>query len=246
MKRVLILSDNQQVISNFIEVQRQVGTPGYDFAFGCSDKERSLELSRKFGFEVKLVRLSEPKEIDRIIKKYCLVISLHCQQVFPKGLIDKVRCINVHPGYLPDNRGWYPHIFAMVFQLKAGVTIHEISDKIDAGAIIVRKETPYSWADTSLELYGRILEEEKEILRDNLNALLRGSYNTLIPEFTGKLVRKIDFEDLKEIDLNEVTTYGRVINRLRALTHGDYLNAFFVNPDNGKRIYIKITLKEVE
>src|SRR5690349_163732 len=65
-----------------------------------------------------------------------VVISLHSKQIFPPGLVSGARCVNVHPGLNPFNRGWTPHVFSLVNGLPAGATIHEIDAEIDHGAII--------------------------------------------------------------------------------------------------------------
>jgi hypothetical protein len=47
---------------------------------------------------------------------------------------------------------------------------------------------------------------------------------------------------LCELDLDEKLTALQFINRLRALSHGDFKNAYFTNPENGEKIYININL----
>ena len=59
----------------------------------------------------------------------------------------------------------------------------------------------------------------------------------------GNINYKADFDALCPIDLNEPATYGAVIDRLRALTHAPYQNAYFVDTD-GKKVYVGITLRK--
>ena len=53
---------------------------------------------------------------------------------------------------------------------------------------------------------------------------------------------KKDFNDLLELDLDESTTVRKVIDKLRALTHGNYNNAYFIDDITGQKIYIGVTL----
>ena len=53
-------------------------------------------------------RLNVHKQVSNITKNYNLVMSIHCKQLFPTELVNNVRCVNVHPGLNPYNRGWFP------------------------------------------------------------------------------------------------------------------------------------------
>ena len=89
------------------------------------------------------------RNVEWISTNYDLVISVHCLQFFPKNLVNNIRCINIHPGYNPINRGWYPQVFAIVHDLGIGATIHEMDEKLDNGPIIARELlTKLEW-DTS-------------------------------------------------------------------------------------------------
>jgi methionyl-tRNA formyltransferase len=220
-KRILVLTDNAQIYSKFNKIVASSNYP-QKFSFFCSKETnffrensvQSLKIKTKLGF---------------IIDNFDLVISLHCKQIFPSKLIEKIKCINVHPGYNPINRGWYPQIFAIIYNLPIGATIHEMDEKVDHGPIIDRVFVKKYEYDTSLSLYNRVLDAEIELVRKNLKRILDGKYRTFIPESEGNLFLINDFNKLKEINLNKKTTYKEVIDYLSAMTHGDYNNAYFID-----------------
>jgi methionyl-tRNA formyltransferase len=172
------------------------------------------------------------------------VFSLHCKQFFPPELISNVKCINIHPGYNPLNRGWYPQVFSIIHDLPIGATIHEIDNKLDHGPIIDREFVQKYIYDTSESLYNRVLDMEIQLLKKNLLPILKNDYSILIPEEEGNLFLKKDFNNLLEIDLNKEYKAIDLINILRALTHGKYSNAFYYNKSNGRKIFISINLHE--
>ncbi len=91
------------------------------------------------------------KECDNsFFDKYILFISLHCKQIFPQRLTDNYRCINIHPGYNPYNRGWFPQVFSILNKNTAGVTIHEIDQELDHGPIIYQEKNRYKNVATPL------------------------------------------------------------------------------------------------
>jgi len=182
------------------------------------------------------------KQIEYIIENYQLVISVHCFQFFPKKLVESVRCINIHPGYNPINRGWYPQVFAIINDLPIGATIHEMDEKLDNGGIIAREFVPkYKW-DTSLSLYNRVLKKEVELFDKYFYQIITNTYIIIEPENKGNLYTKKDFKELLEIDLSEKGTFDSFYNRLRALSHGNYRNAFFIDEGSGKKIFINLEI----
>jgi methionyl-tRNA formyltransferase len=189
--------------------------------------------------DVKIINI---KEDWQLLIEFDIIFSLHSKSIFPNELVLKKRCINIHPGLNPFNRGWYPQIFSIINKLPVGVTIHEIDCELDHGPIIAQREIEIFEWDTSLSLYNRILEAEIEILDLHLQEIIDGNYNKANPASEGNLNFKIDFNRLCKIDLQQSATYGEVIDRLRALTHGDLKNAYFFDSRTGEKIYARIEL----
>ena len=163
--------------------------------------------------------------------------------MFPNKLVDNHRCINVHPGLNPYNRGWYPQVFSIINKKPIGVTIHEMDRELDHGPIIYQEELEIFSYDTSYDIYQRILSKEIELLDQNLESLIDGKYETIIPKSQGNLNCKSDFDKLCKIDLNEQGSFGYFIDLLRATTFVNYDNAYFCD-ENGNKIYVSIKLKK--
>src|SRR3989344_3288025 len=62
--------------------------------------------------------------------------------LFPKG------CLNIHPAYLPYNRGAYPNVWSIIDTTPAGVTIHYIDEAVDTGGIVAQAEIEVLPIDT--------------------------------------------------------------------------------------------------
>ena len=123
-----------------------------------------------------------------------------------------------------------------------GVTIHEIDDKLDHGPIIARELVEKYDYDTSESLYNRILAKEIDLLNRYLLVILKNNYSTITPENEGNIYFKKDFNNLLEINLDENYRAGDLINKLRALTHGNYNNAYFLDSKTGEKIFVGINL----
>lgn len=178
-----------------------------------------------------------------LIGEYDLIISAHCKKIFDKKLIESTRIVNIHPGLNPYNRGMYPHIFSIVNGLPTGATIHEVDEKIDNGDIIVQKEVQMYMYEDSKELHERIMKVEMELFESHFDEIIYGTYTKTKPHIEGNINYKKDFKELCEIPLWDVDTFEGHINKLRALTYGDYKNAYFYDED-GNKIYIKVELSK--
>jgi methionyl-tRNA formyltransferase len=68
-----------------------------------------------------------------------IVVSVSCPQIFKKELIDipSFGCLNIHGAALPHYRGVLPSFWMLANrEEEAGVTIHFVVEKIDAGDIV--------------------------------------------------------------------------------------------------------------
>lgn len=189
------------------------------------------------------VDIKDSKSVLKSIELYDLIISLHCKQRFPDELVSSVECINIHPGFNPYNRGWYPQVFSIINKKQAGATIHLMDEEIDHGEIIDQMKVDVKKSDTSLDVYERVLRAEKKLIKKNLARLINGDFSTERPEVEGNYNSLDDFRSLCQLDLGNVATLSEHVDMLRALSHGKFKNAFFYD-ENGKKIFIRLSLEE--
>ena len=52
-----------------------------------------------------------------------------------------------------------------------------------------------------------------------------------------------DFNKLCVIDLDEKVTMKEAIDKLRALSHGNYKNAYFIS-SNGEKVFLKLDVEK--
>jgi len=247
--------DEKSPIGYFIKYEwsnnhmKILGVTNHQRVFGFS---RRILLSK--GFDVDFVTSSVgqtikdlpivdvKKEADRIVSEYDLVFSFHCKQIFPESLTSGTRCINFHPGFNPYNRGWFPHIFSMVNGLPTGVTVHEMDKYIDKGRIIYQEKVSIEESDDSEKVYDKIMKLEEKIMMDKFEDIINKKYSTFVPE-KGNCNTKVDYEKFRKIDLDQKLSFRECLNFLRALTHSDYKNGYFIDKE-GNKIFIKILLEK--
>ncbi len=233
IQRIAVFSDNPKLLEKISEMIPKDVIVDYF----CSIYSKPTDF-----VDLSVNVLDIKKDYLQLIDIYKLVLSIHCKQIFPEELVKRIKCINLHPGYNPINRGWYPQVFSIIHGLETGATLHEMDEKLDHGNIIDRRKVEIDSFDTSLRLYNKIVRAELELVKENLSKILVGDYVAIKPENNGNVFLKKDYEKLKEIDLNKKGTYKEVINHLRAMTHGNFNNAFYIDSITNKKIFIKIDL----
>lgn len=224
------------MLDAFQKIAQEKGAENRFFYYCSSNDDKSIKLRN-----IHVIRLKECDESWFL--KYDVFISVHCKQKFPKEMVEKYRCINIHPGLNPYNRGWFPHVFSILNGLPIGVTIHEMDAELDHGPIIYQREIKAESFETSEDIYQRILQTEIEMIREYFFELITGEYIAVQMNEEGNLNYKKNFTDICELDLGEKATMREHLNLLRALTFSGYNNAFY--KENGRTVYVKVSF-EVE
>ena len=233
--KICVFTDNSYIYEGFSALLPRFTEHTFDFFY--SPWNRAFSPRENF----RPLRLKDQGR--DFYESYDLFLSLHSKQLFPTELVENHLCINVHPGLNPFNRGWFPQVFSILNGLPCGVTIHKMDAELDHGPILWQEEVPLLASDTSKDIYDRILKKELELLENHLGDLLAGNYSLTPMPHEGNINYKADFDALCRIDRDEPATYGAVIDRLRALTHAPYENAYFID-DDGKKVYVGIILRK--
>jgi methionyl-tRNA formyltransferase len=156
-------------------------------------------------------------------------------EIFPAGVI------NLHPAYLPYNRGAYPNVWSIVEDTPAGVTLHYVDDGVDTGDIIAQREIPVEPIDTGETLYRRLEKACVELFKETW-PLIRSGQSPRFPQRKdeGTYHRISDIERIDRIDLERTYTAKQLIDIIRARTFPPYPSAYFEY--QGRKVYLRLQL----
>jgi methionyl-tRNA formyltransferase len=160
-------------------------------------------------------------------------------ELFPLG------CINLHPAFLPYNRGAYPNVWSIVEGTPAGATLHYVDTGVDTGNIIAQYQVPVHPTDTGERLYQRLEQACIELFRETW-PLVRSGQAPRYPQdpHAGTLHRVRDVARLDAIDPDTKYTARELIDIIRARTFPPYPGAYFEL--EGKRVYLRLQLLSEE
>ena len=114
-----------------------------------------------------------------------IVVVADFGQIISKDIIDlpKYGCINVHPSILPKYRGAAPVNWAIINGDKTtGVTILFVTEKLDAGDIILQKEIEINNDETSITLAKKLYNHGASLLIDAIEKIILGKDSPITQE----------------------------------------------------------------
>lgn len=186
--------------------------------------------------------LNEPKTLDAIRHlQPDIAISVYFGYVFKKSFLDLFPrgCINLHPAFLPYNRGAYPNVWSIIDGTPAGTTLHYVNVGIDTGDIISQKQIVTNITDTGETLYRRLESASVDLFKETWPKILTGDIHPVSQSICGGTCHKVnDVDKIDEIDLNRNYNAGELINILRARTFPSHQGAYIIQ--NQKKIYVNI------
>ena len=130
-----------------------------------------------------------------------LGLSVHYQRILPDTMIESYEGLwNLHPGFLPWGRGFYPVFWALWERSPAGATLHEITSQLDAGPIVEQLEVKVEPSDTGGSLHARVQAAEQALFERWWPRILAGDTppSTAQPSAAGSTHTRGEFLELKQ------------------------------------------------
>ncbi|MFA5147191.1 MAG: formyltransferase family protein [Candidatus Omnitrophota bacterium] len=164
------------------------------------------------------------------------ILCIHFPYIVTKEVlaIPSRGVLNLHPAYLPYNRGWHTPTWAIWDGTPYGATLHFMDEGVDTGDIVHQKRITVSPDDTADSLYKRVLDLEFEVFKEAWPSLVKGTYERRPqPGSGGTFHTKTDIERIREFDPAGDRT--EIARKLRALTTNSMEEAAYMKIDG--RIY---------
>ena len=174
------------------------------------------------------------------------IICVHYPFIIPQLILDlpKIGVLNLHPAYLPYNKGWHTPTWTILDNTVCGATLHFMSEKLDKGDIVHQKKIEILHSDTANTLYKRILELEFEVFIESFNSIVSLNPDRIKQGNNGSLHKKNDLFEINELNIRENTNVGDFLNKLRALTTNEIKEAAYFKKD-GSKYAVQIKIKKI-
>jgi len=119
--------------------------------------------------------VADPATLD--IPKSDFIFSFYYRRMLPPDILRQAKqgAYNMHGSLLPKYRGRAPVNWAILNgETETGATLHEMTDKPDAGRIVAQERVPIGPDETAVEVFRKVTDAAELVLKNNLNDLLEG------------------------------------------------------------------------
>lgn len=173
-------------------------------------------------------------------------LGIHFPKLIPSEIlhIPKVGFLNLHPAFLPYNKGWHTPSWAILEGTPYGATLHFMTEELDAGDIVHQKQLKILPEDTAHGLYQKVLALEEEVFKEAFPLLLTLHPPRQAQKGGGTVHSRKKLEEVRRFDLEESMLPAKLIDLLRALTTNRWDEAAYFEKD-GKKYLVRVEIKEV-
>lgn len=247
IRRVVFLGNNTLAVRvlSFLKTQPQKIVALVVHPHGNSKRRRQLVsmsgLSKDRILDGDEINQSHSRQILMALQPDMLV-SVMFGYILKKEILSaaKYGAVNLHPAYLPYNRGAHPNVWSIVEGTPAGVTLHTIDAGVDTGKILAQEKVKVEPTDTGKSLYEKLEQAAYELFIKTWPRLVEGKLAPKKQQPGGSEHRVKDLHQLDEIDLDKKYTGKELINILRARTFSPYPGAHF--KAGGGKIWVRVRL----
>lgn len=166
-----------------------------------------------------------------VLVSYGMIIPESVIKSFKKGII------NIHPSLLPLYRGSSPIEAAILNgDVKTGVTLMGLSQKMDAGPIFIATEIPLSGKETAPELYKTLGRLGAGLLIESLPSIISGSLQSIEQDET---IATYTTLIKKEDGLLDHSTETAVTLERKVRAYEEYPKSFILSETDNQRLIVK-------
>lgn len=148
------------------------------------------------------------------------LVSIYFDYILDQRFLDLPRrgALNLHPGYLPYNKGFFYYVWAHLDGTPAGVSIHRMAASVDAGDVISQSRVHIEPTDTGDVVYRKHEDEAVRLFRGTWPAVLDGRFHVHRQRHGGTRHKISEARALTRLDASEKLSAGELIDRLRICT----------------------------
>lgn len=172
------------------------------------------------------------------------IINVHFPYIYPGRVLKTAKrgVLNLHPAFLPFNRGWHTPTWAIWDKTPYGATLHFMDERLDTGDIVSQEKLEIRPDETAHELYQRVKKLELAMFKKAWPSLLSYNYKQQKQKVNaGTMHSRKDIKTIQSIVLKRHIKAEEIIRQLRALSTNNIKEAACFEANNKiYRIQVKI------
>ncbi len=160
--------EKKSLFKILLVISNNVDAEGLKYASKYKIKNYGIKYKNKLNFENQSLKILKKNNVDMLcLAGFMKILSGNFIKKFSKPIL------NIHPSLLPKYKGLNTHERAIKNKDKfAGATIHEVTQKLDSGKVILQKKVRIFKSDNSRNLKKKVLKIEHKIYAKAINMFL--------------------------------------------------------------------------
>lgn len=116
-----------------------------------------------------------------------IIFSIYYTQILSNKILKLAKYrVNFHPSLLPKYRGRAPLIWAIINgERKTGISVHEMTSKVDRGKIYIQEEIEIGFFDTGYQLHKKAAKKTIAVFEQLLSRLRNNTLTSFYPKGRG-------------------------------------------------------------
>lgn len=177
--------------------------------------------------DVEILEMKDTYEIEDL-----LFLSCEFDRIVRPDKFKTDELYNIHFSMLPKYKGCFPSVLPILFgETESGVTLHRMRAGIDTGEIIDQQRILIEEKDSSLDLYGKLIENGTKVVIRNIDNLIKGTADAKPQPKENSFYYPANYIDYSTLSLNVNQTAFQIQNQIRAFAFRPYQ----LLPWNGER-----------
>ena len=151
------------------------------------------------------------------------IVCVHFPYILRRPVLDTASrgVLNLHPSYLPYNRGWHTPTWAILEETPAGASLHYVDESLDTGDIVCQRQAAIDPADTAHTLYAKLKRLEVQVFKEGWQQIRDGSAKgtpQTDEQATSRRRQSLFDPAVQRLELDAFVRTRDLLRQLRALT----------------------------
>lgn len=221
-KIVLLTGDNFQYTSKILEA---IESNSFEVNAFCGPNAMKVSLLQRLNSNPTIIDAEVPwldsAFIQLISRSEVLVINGGISRLVPEHIINKGNFLNIHPSFLPYNKGSHHSFWGIMEKTPLGASIHWMNKELDQGPILFQESFHDDDFLTSEEIQRRSESLGASLIAKHITQIMSGEIN-LIPNNGGTRHRKSEIGAASTLQSDDTITGIELWNLIRATRNGNH------------------------
>lgn len=242
MNEAILIFAAKRVGTEITRFLLDTGAPVRKIVVGTADDGPIIELAKASGIDCSIYGDKTQADLCAAGTRYGWLLNLWCPHILRRPILDLAdRHLNVHPGLVPQNRGNDCATWVIRKGMTAGVSLLEMDESVDGGAVYASRAVTVPFPCTARELMVRLSDQCIALFREQWPAIHDGRVQPVAQPAEGKAYRRRQTLQDRSRRASDTATLAEFVDW--ALAHDFAPDTTAICERDGKRYSVRVLVR---